>query len=91
MSEIEDEYKNIFARNSEQDNEAFVPTDCGIDYSYTPITVEQIENELKSNKTSAPGLDRITTSLMRNMDTHLLAVLYNTILVSGIITDPLRK
>lgn len=87
---VETEYKKIFEQPSITDREPYIKINCGLDLSYTPITVEQIRKELKSAKSSAPGPDRITMRQMQNTDPYLWAITFNTILASGLIPDALR-
>lgn len=87
---IETEYKKIFEQSSIMDRAPYKKIDCGLDYSYAPITVEHIKKELNSAKSSAPGPDKITMRQMQKTEPHLWAIMYNTILASGLIPDALR-
>lgn len=42
-----------------------------MDFSYTPITVDQLKDELQNAKISAPAINKITIRQMRKMDLKL--------------------
>ncbi|GLV46533.1 hypothetical protein CBL_20858 [Carabus blaptoides fortunei] len=91
ITEIEDEYQKIFNSPSDIDDEPVTPVDAGMDCSYMPITITFLEEFLRTEKSSAPGPDKITLAQVRKIDIQLISLFMNTMFVSGVIPNTLRK
>lgn len=80
---IEREYNKIFGTPSPPDNVPYKKVDYGPEFTYTPITLEDVIRVQKSLKPTAPGPDKVDAKTLQKVDPKNLVLLFNLMLFTG--------